>query len=92
LLAGTFKHAAQQISEPYHHFHRGVVTAFPYERGNRVQRIEKKMWLHLAADGFELSLGKLLIQPRCLGSLDRQPFSGVQRMADGQNDRIQNDI
>src|SRR5437867_11872432 len=63
LFRALLERVAQQITQPRDHAPHTTWIAL-HERGDRVERVEEKVWIELRAQHVEPSLRELCLQPR----------------------------
>ena len=80
---GILRRTSQELAESDDHVHRRVAPLFAHEAGDRIERVEHEMRLHLSAQGRELSSRKLLVEPRrTLAGIPHESDNPYQRVDD----------
>ena len=66
---GILRSAPQELTQSDDHAHCGFVPMFTHQAGDRVQRIEHEVRLHLLPQRCQLRLGEFVVEARGLGDV-----------------------
>src|SRR5207302_468888 len=82
LPIGIVHYPPQEIAQAHDHAHGCVISFFPDQSGDGIERVEQEMRLDLSAQRAELRLRELLVEMRRLGLLQSHLFPRIKHVID----------